>query len=110
MVESALLLPSLRKIWLRDASDLLNMNLQEIRCWDGKNTDSPNHKDHMAYPSTGTFESTGNCPASHPVRTPQVMYEVMWDTREFSEIWPAEGNPLVYATGDGLVIAISFLV
>jgi hypothetical protein len=22
---------------------------------------------------------TGNCPASHPVVIPQVMYEVMWD-------------------------------
>jgi hypothetical protein len=48
-------------------------------CWDGKNTDSPDHKSHVAYPSVGTFESTGECPASHPVRLPQVMYEVMWD-------------------------------
>lgn len=50
-------------------------------CWDGKNVDSPDHKSHVAYPQTGTFESVGQCPASHPVRLPQVMYEVMWDVR-----------------------------
>ena len=48
-------------------------------CWDGKNLDSPNHKDHVAYPSTGpaTFLSLGGtCPSTHPVRIPQLMYEV----------------------------------
>jgi hypothetical protein len=48
-------------------------------CWDGVNVDSPDHKSHVAYPSTGTFESTGECPSTHPVRLPQLMYEVMWD-------------------------------
>jgi len=42
-------------------------------CWDGKNLDSADHKSHVAYPSSGTFESTGPCPASHPVRLPQLM-------------------------------------
>jgi hypothetical protein len=48
-------------------------------CWDGKNIDSPDHRSHVSYPATGTFESVGNCPATHPVRLPQLMYEVMWD-------------------------------
>lgn len=48
-------------------------------CWDGENLDSPDHKSHVAYPSSGTFESVGPCPATHPVRLPQLMYEVMWD-------------------------------
>ncbi|KAK3350261.1 hypothetical protein B0T25DRAFT_457177 [Lasiosphaeria hispida] len=71
-------------------------------CWDGKNIDSPDHKSHVAYPSSGSFESTGPCPASHPVRLPQLMYEVMWDTREFNDkaIWPESGQPLVYSMGD----------
>ncbi|KAF2189233.1 hypothetical protein K469DRAFT_626136 [Zopfia rhizophila CBS 207.26] len=72
-------------------------------CWDGKNIDSPDHKSHIAYPSSGSFESTGPCPASHPVRLPQVMYEIMWDTREFNkkELWPEDGsNPFVYSMGD----------
>ncbi|OCL03098.1 hypothetical protein AOQ84DRAFT_400855 [Glonium stellatum] len=73
-------------------------------CWDGKNTDSPDHKAHVAYPSSGTFESSGPCPSTHPVKLPQVMYEVMWDTRQFNDksIWPADGSqPFVYSMGDG---------
>ncbi|KAF2017849.1 hypothetical protein BU24DRAFT_161295 [Aaosphaeria arxii CBS 175.79] len=73
-------------------------------CWDGKNVDSPNHKEHVAYPSSGSFESTGPCPSTHPVRLPQLMYEVMWDTTPFNDksIWPADGSqPFVYSMGDG---------
>jgi len=71
-----------------------------------KNIDSADHKSHVAYPASGTFESTGPCPASHPVKLPQVMYEVMWDTRQFNtkELWPQDTTkqPLVYSTGDPL--------
>lgn len=35
------------------------------QCWDGKNLDSPNHQDHMAYASNG-------CPSSHPVAIPEI--------------------------------------
>ncbi|KAK3693141.1 hypothetical protein B0T22DRAFT_34311 [Podospora appendiculata] len=73
-------------------------------CWDGKNLDSPDHKSHVAYPSSGSFESTGPCPTTHPIRLPQVMYEVIWDTREFNDksLWPDDGSqPLVYSMGDG---------
>ena len=64
--------------------------------------DSPNHKDHVSYPETGSFERGGTCPSTHPVKLPQVMYEVMWDTRPFKNDWPTDGtNPLVYAMGDG---------
>lgn len=72
-------------------------------CWDGVNVDSPDHKSHVAYPTSGTFESGGPCPASHPVKIPQVMYEVMWDTRQFNNKadWPADGSqPFVYSYGD----------
>jgi hypothetical protein len=71
-------------------------------CWDGKNLDSPDHMSHMSYPETGTFESGGPCPASHPVRTGQVMYEVVWDTRPFNDLeWPADGtSPFVWSFGD----------
>jgi hypothetical protein len=45
-------------------------------CWDGKNLDSPDHKSHMAYSGTGTGGlGYGACPATHPIRVPQVMYE-----------------------------------
>lgn len=52
-------------------------------CWDGKNLDSPDHKSHVAYPSPGSGDvgvgASGTCPESHPIKIPQVMFEVMWD-------------------------------
>ncbi|KAI1762690.1 hypothetical protein GGR53DRAFT_402489 [Hypoxylon sp. FL1150] len=72
-------------------------------CWDGKNVDSPDHNSHVAYPASGTFESVGTCPDTHPVRLPQLMYEVMWDTTPFNdpELWPEDGSqPFVWSTGD----------
>jgi hypothetical protein len=74
-------------------------------CWDGKSVDSPDHKSHVAYPQSGTFESGGACPSTHPVHIPQVMYEVMWDTREFNDktMWPTDGSqPFVWSFNDGL--------
>lgn len=50
-------------------------------CWDGKNLDSPNHQDHVAYPTSGpaNFLSLGgSCPSTHPIRIPQLMYGKLW--------------------------------
>jgi hypothetical protein len=72
-------------------------------CWDGVNLDTPNHQDHVAYPETGTFESGGPCPASHPVKLPQILLETVWDTSAFNraEDWPADGSqPFVWSNGD----------
>ncbi|KAL7624106.1 hypothetical protein AAE478_005663 [Parahypoxylon ruwenzoriense] len=72
-------------------------------CWDGKNLDSPDHKSHVAYPREGSFESVGTCPENYPVKLPQLMYEVMWDTTPFNdpELWPEDGSqPFVWSTGD----------
>jgi hypothetical protein len=75
-------------------------------CWDGKNLDTPNHQDHVAYPVSGPADFLslgGNCPSTHPVRIPQLMYEVVWDTTGFNNKaeWPADGSqPFVLSTGD----------
>ncbi|KAF2279792.1 uncharacterized protein EI97DRAFT_455989 [Westerdykella ornata] len=68
-------------------------------CWDGKNLDSRDHKSHVAYvryeqPSRASFESGGACPASHPVKIPQNLYEVAWGTRKFNDPndWPEDGS------------------
>jgi len=73
-------------------------------CWDGKNLDSPNHQDHVAYPESGTFESGGPCPSTHPVRLPQVLLETVWDTRGFNSIDASDfangKQPFVWSSGD----------
>ncbi len=43
-------------------------------CWDGKNLDSPNHKDHV------TNGANNTCPPSHPVRIPAVTLSIYFPT------------------------------
>ena len=72
-------------------------------CWDGKNLDSPDHASHVAYSTDGLVLSGDGCPASHPVRIPQLMYEMNWDTVGFNNPRYFEGGrqPFVYSFGDG---------
>jgi hypothetical protein len=48
------------------------------------------------------FQNSGPCPASHPVRVPQVAYETLWNTAQFNSMWPSGGaNPFILSNGDG---------
>ncbi|KAH7116879.1 hypothetical protein B0J11DRAFT_592927 [Dendryphion nanum] len=79
------------------------VNVRFPTCWDGVNLDSPDHMAHVAYPSSGTFESSGPCPATHPVKIPQLFYEVIFDTSKFNDKsqWPTDGSqPFVWSFGD----------
>ncbi|KAF2196442.1 hypothetical protein GQ43DRAFT_476327 [Delitschia confertaspora ATCC 74209] len=84
----------------------IRSNIHFPTCWDGKNLDSPDHKSHVTYPTSGpaTFLSLGgNCPSTHPVRIPQLMYEVVWDTTPFNNKadWPVDGSqPFYFSYGD----------
>ncbi|KAI0534480.1 hypothetical protein GGR58DRAFT_505238 [Xylaria digitata] len=70
-------------------------------CWDGKNLDSPDHKSHVAY-AAGSALAGDRCPTTHPVRIPQVMYEIMFDTTPFNnpDYWKNGKQPFVYSFGD----------
>ncbi|EGS19510.1 uncharacterized protein CTHT_0049820 [Thermochaetoides thermophila DSM 1495] len=71
-------------------------------CWDGKNLDSPDHQSHMYNTVREAFTPAGPCPASHPVRVPQLAFETLWDTTEFNQWWPEDGSqPFVLSYGDG---------
>ncbi|GAW13721.1 hypothetical protein ANO14919_031100 [Xylariales sp. No.14919] len=73
-------------------------------CWDGENLDSPDHQSHMYNTVNDAFVNSGACPASHPVRVPQVTYETLWDTAQFNNLdWPTDGSqPFVLSYGDEL--------
>ncbi|KAI1303489.1 hypothetical protein F5Y03DRAFT_407236 [Xylaria venustula] len=78
-------------------------NVRFPTCWDGVTLDPPDHASHVAYPSSGTFETNGPCPATHPVKIPQLFYEVVWDTTAFNNPadWPEDGSqPFVWSFGD----------
>lgn len=68
-------------------------------CWDGVNLDSPDHQSHMYNTiTTDGFMNAPKCPASHPVRMPQVAFETMWDTSKFNSMWPSgTPNPFVWS-------------
>ncbi|KAI1815444.1 hypothetical protein GGS20DRAFT_597041 [Poronia punctata] len=68
-------------------------------CWDGKNLDSPDHQSHMYNTITQDgFVNAPPCPASHPVRMPQLTYETVWDTTKFNSLWPSGApNPFVWS-------------
>jgi hypothetical protein len=69
------------------AGSRLELNLRFPDCWDGRRTDSPDHRAHMAY-SRG-----GRCPADHPVPVPRLRLRLVFPTR---------GGPAVkLSSGDG---------
>jgi hypothetical protein len=46
------------------------MLLTYADCWDGENTDSDDHRSHVAY------STAGDCPESHPVHVPQLTVSI----------------------------------
>ncbi|KAL0950420.1 hypothetical protein HGRIS_010373 [Hohenbuehelia grisea] len=64
-------------------------------CWNGVDLDPPDHKSHVKYPVNG------GCPSTHPVQVPQLFIETVWDTTQFNNMWPSNGQqPFVYSMGD----------
>ena len=51
-------------------------NIDFPQCWDGKNLDSPDHKSHMAYPTSR------GCPASHPVPLLEMSFHIVYPVKE----------------------------
>jgi hypothetical protein len=73
-------------------------------CWNGKDLDSPDHQSHVAYGQGSGASGGGSCPSTHPVKLPQVMYELMWNVTNFSDksMWPTDGSkPFVYSMNLG---------
>ncbi|KAL1734096.1 hypothetical protein EV714DRAFT_245468 [Schizophyllum commune] len=67
-------------------------------CWDGKNTDSDDHKSHVAFPSGGPDSGTCDDPA-FPVTLPRIFIEVYWASGDWASKWGEAMNttqPFVY--------------
>jgi hypothetical protein len=83
---------------------LIRQTLIFPTCWDGKNLDSEDHQSHVAYGQGSGATGGGACPTSHPVKLPQIMYELMWDVKAFADqsMWPTDGSPpFTYSMGLG---------
>jgi hypothetical protein len=57
--------------------DDLIADLAFPNCWDGKHLDSPNHRDHVAWGSYGSW-GYYKCPDSHPYLFPQPETKYKW--------------------------------
>ncbi|KAJ2926694.1 hypothetical protein H1R20_g10409, partial [Candolleomyces eurysporus] len=75
-------------------------------CWNGRDLDPADHASHVTWPTgtiprDGHFFMGGSCPSSHPVRLPLLFLEIVWDTRQFNNMWPSDGSqPFVLSQGD----------
>jgi len=70
------------------------------QCWDGINPDSPDHKSHVVFPSTG-FDS-GICdPGPFNHRLPRIFVEIYYATNVFDfNQGKNKAQPFVFAQGD----------
>ncbi|KAF9460365.1 hypothetical protein BDZ94DRAFT_938077 [Collybia nuda] len=71
-------------------------------CWDGKNLDSPDHKSHVAFLSSGPDSGTCNDP-KYPITLPRIFIEVYWASNVFDTARSQAKNPsqpFVYSYGD----------
>ncbi|RPB03843.1 hypothetical protein L873DRAFT_1833532 [Choiromyces venosus 120613-1] len=62
-------------------------------CWNGKDLDSKNHRDHMRYPS---LMDDGDCPEGFETRLVSLFYETIWDVNKFS----GQKGRFMFSTGD----------
>jgi hypothetical protein len=71
------------------------------QCWDGKDLDSPDHRAHVAYgiDDEGSADGTDalRCPASHPVKIPQLDFRVLYDVGDGSRYRLSDGHELPHA-------------
>ncbi|MCC6244638.1 MAG: DUF1996 domain-containing protein [Gemmatimonadaceae bacterium] len=57
--------------------DIVRLVINFPQCWDGVHLDSPDHKQHMAYPNYRS-DQRSSCPATHPVMLPIVTEIFRW--------------------------------
>jgi hypothetical protein len=71
----------------------LEVSMKMPNCWDGVNIDSPpSHTTHVAYSEDSEFDT--NCPASHPIKLPQVQL--------FFRIFRYDGGWHTFSDGSGV--------
>lgn len=63
-----------------NCADGVRIELMFPSCWNSKDLDSPNHRDHVGYPD---LVMNGRCPPGFPVKLPGLFYETIWATNAF---------------------------
>lgn len=63
-----------------NCADGIRIELMFPSCWNGQDLDSPNHRDHVAYPD---LVMNGACPPGFDIKLPGLFYETIWATNAF---------------------------
>jgi len=74
----------------------LRMQVHFPQCWNGRDLDSPSHTTHVAFPIERP--DGGNCPATHPIRLPNLFFEAFYSVDQFPH--GTGTQPFVLANGD----------
>ncbi|KAF7717450.1 Uncharacterized protein PECH_000381 [Penicillium ucsense] len=78
-------------------TDGIRLELLFPSCWNGKDTDSPDHRSHVAYPTLG---NGGTCPKGFETRLATLFFETIWNTYAFKDhdgyFTLANGDPTGY--------------
>ena len=93
--------PNSRSIGLPKVNcpDGIRAELYFPSCWDGVNTDSKDHRSHVAYPVGQNYDN-GQCPDSHPNPMISIFYEFIFGGNDFKNMWYGDKQPFVYSSGD----------
>jgi uncharacterized protein DUF1996 len=75
------------------ATDRLVLSIAFPDCWDGANSDSQDHKSHMAYSTRVQGERREVCPGAHPVPVPALTLEFHYPIPGGPPVRLASGNP-----------------
>ncbi|RLN87634.1 hypothetical protein BBJ28_00019693 [Nothophytophthora sp. Chile5] len=65
-------------------------------CWDGVNTDSDDHKSHVAY---ATDLDGGSCPDGWQ-KMVKIFYEAFYSVDKYDDEWDGDQHPFVLSNGD----------
>ncbi|KAK3684953.1 hypothetical protein B0T22DRAFT_204445 [Podospora appendiculata] len=76
-----------------NCKDGIRIEIMFPSCWNGKDLDSTNHKDHVAYPD---LVEDGGCPQGFDVKLPGLFYETIWATNDYKGV----DGEFVIANGD----------
>ncbi|MBE7180870.1 MAG: DUF1996 domain-containing protein [Terriglobus roseus] len=76
-----------------NCADGIRLELMFPSCWNGNDTDSKDHKSHMAYPSQ---VMDGECPEGFETRVPSLFFETIWNTAAYNGV----AGSFVLSNGD----------
>ncbi|KAF1848139.1 WSC domain-containing protein [Cucurbitaria berberidis CBS 394.84] len=76
-----------------NCADGIRAEIMFPSCWNGKDTDSPDHRSHIAYPNN---IAGGQCPPGFETRLPSLFYETIWNTNAFK----GKSGQFVWSNGD----------